>query len=60
LLEKSSSIGGSWVGVMGVEKETRRGFIAISANLWKILNFGPKRPRLRSKGQKCSLLSELR
>ena len=36
LPEEGSSIGGSGVGVMGIKKETRRGFIAISANLWEI------------------------
>ena len=58
--QKGSSTGGSWVGFMGVMEGTRRGFIAISANLWEIWNFGPKCPRLRSKGQKCSVLFVLR
>jgi len=36
LPKKGSSTGGSGVGVMGIKKETRWGFIAISANLWEI------------------------
>jgi len=59
LFETGSSTGGSWVEVIGINSRKPDGDLLQYLQIFgKSKFFGPKRPKLRSKGQQCSVLSE--
>jgi len=56
---ESSSTGGTGFGVVGVNSRKPDGDLLQYLQIFgKSKFFGPKRPRLKSKGQQCSLFSE--